>query len=148
MGNHNPGDVNLKKIWVKLWPDSMTTDNIHYSDVIMSAMASQITGVSSVCSYVCSSADQRKHQSSASLAFVRGNHRLPANSRQRDNNAENVSIWWRHHVNTTIPTCVRFSWDVLYSRNPSHHHGLSEIRTWISNHTHDSMWDVFNPFTS
>ena len=38
----------------------------------MSAMASQITGVSIVYSTVCSGADQRKHQSSASLAFVRG----------------------------------------------------------------------------
>ena len=48
---------------------------IHYSDVIMSTMASQITGVSIVCSAVCSGAHQRKHQSSASLAFVRGIHR-------------------------------------------------------------------------
>ena len=36
------------------------------------AMASQITGVSIVCSPVCSGANQRKHQSSASLTFVRG----------------------------------------------------------------------------
>ena len=43
----------------------------YYSDVIMGAMASQITGVSIVCLTVCSGADQRKHQSSASLAFVR-----------------------------------------------------------------------------
>ena len=35
----------------------------HYSDVIMSAIGSQITGVSIVCSTVCSSADQRKHKS-------------------------------------------------------------------------------------
>ena len=41
----------------------------------MSAMASQITGVLSVSSTVCSGTDQRKHQSSASLAFVRGIHR-------------------------------------------------------------------------
>ena len=52
----------------------------HYSDVIMSAMASQITGVWMVCSTVCSGADQRKHQSSASLVFVRGIHRWPLNS--------------------------------------------------------------------
>ena len=52
----------------------------HYSDVIMSAMGSQITGVSIVYSIVCSIADQRKHQSSASLAFVRGIHRWPVNS--------------------------------------------------------------------
>ena len=48
----------------------------HYSDVIMSATASQITGVS----IVCSGTDRRKHQSSASLAFVRGIHRPPVNS--------------------------------------------------------------------
>ena len=45
---------------------------LHYSDVMMRAMASQITGVPIVCSTVCSCADQRKHQSSAPLAFVRG----------------------------------------------------------------------------
>ena len=50
---------------------------IHYKDVIMRAMASQITGVSIVCSIVCSGADQRKHQSPTSLAFVRGIHRQP-----------------------------------------------------------------------
>ena len=48
---------------------------IHYNDVIMSALASQFTSGSIVCSTVGSGADQRKHQSSASLAFVRGIHR-------------------------------------------------------------------------
>ena len=51
-----------------------------YSGVIMGVMASQITGVSIFCSTVCSGGDQRKHQSSASLAFVRGIHRWPVNS--------------------------------------------------------------------
>ena len=53
--------------------------NIH-SDVIMSPRVSQITGVSMVCSTVCSGADHRKHQSSPSLAFMRGIHRWPVNS--------------------------------------------------------------------
>ena len=52
----------------------------HYSDVIISAMAYQITGVLILCLTVCSGADQRKHQSSASLAFVRGIHRSPVDS--------------------------------------------------------------------
>ena len=52
----------------------------HYNDVIMSAMASQITSVMIAYSTVCSGADQRKHQSPASLAFVRGIHRWPVNS--------------------------------------------------------------------
>ena len=53
---------------------------IHYNDVIMSAMASQITNLTIVYSSVYSGADRRKHQSSASLAFVRGIHRWPVNS--------------------------------------------------------------------
>ena len=59
----------------------------------MSAMASQITSLTIVYSTVYSDADQRKHQSSASLAtLVTGE--FPA---QMASNAENVSIWWRHH---------------------------------------------------
>ena len=46
----------------------------------MSMMASQITSLTVVCWIVYTSADQRKHQSSASLAFVRGIHRGPVNS--------------------------------------------------------------------
>ena len=52
----------------------------HYSDVIISTMASEITSPTIVYSTVYSGADQRKHQSSASLAFVRGIHRRPGNS--------------------------------------------------------------------
>ena len=40
-------------------------------DVMMSAMASQITGVSDVYSTICSAEDQRRHQSSDSLASDR-----------------------------------------------------------------------------
>ena len=67
----------------------------HYSDAIMSMMPFQITDILIVCSTVCSGADQRKHQNSASLAFVRGIHQwIPS---QRAGNTENVSIWWCHH---------------------------------------------------
>ena len=52
----------------------------HYSDVIMGAVPSQITSLAIVYSTVYTVADQRKHQSSASLAFVRGIHRWPVNS--------------------------------------------------------------------
>ena len=53
---------------------------VNHIDVIMGAMASQITSLAIVYSTVYSGADQRKHQSSASLAFVRGIHRWPVNS--------------------------------------------------------------------
>ena len=52
----------------------------HYSNVIMGAIASQITSLPSVHLTVDSGADQRKYQSSASLAFVREIHRWPVNS--------------------------------------------------------------------
>ena len=64
----------------------------HYSDVVMSAMASQITGVSIVCSTACLGAVQRKHQSPASLTFVResaGDRWIPLT---KASCAENVSI--------------------------------------------------------
>ena len=48
---------------------------IQINDVMMSAMASRITSLTVVCSIVYSGTDQRKHQSSASLAFVWVNHR-------------------------------------------------------------------------
>ena len=47
----------------------------HYSDVIMITVASQITSLTIVYSIVYLDADQRKHQSSASLAIVREIHR-------------------------------------------------------------------------
>ena len=46
----------------------------------MGSMASQITSLTIVYYRVYSGADQIKHQSSASLAFVRGIHRWPVNS--------------------------------------------------------------------
>ena len=44
----------------------------HYNDVIMNTMASQTTSLTIVYSTVYSGVDEKKHQSSASLAFVRG----------------------------------------------------------------------------
>ena len=49
--------------------------NKHCNDVIMSAMASQITSLTIVYSTVYSRCRSKKHESSASLAFVRGIHR-------------------------------------------------------------------------
>ena len=46
----------------------------------MGAIASQITSLAIVYSTVYSGADQRKHQSSASLAFAWGIHQWPVNS--------------------------------------------------------------------
>ena len=63
-----------------LSPCPVNPRGCHYCDVIMGAIASQITSLTIVYSTVYSGSVERKHQSSASLAFVRGIHRWPANS--------------------------------------------------------------------
>ena len=68
---------------------------LHYIDVIMTTMASQITSLTVVYSTVYSDANQRKHQNSASLAFVWGSHRdrgIPRTKGQW----RGISIRWRH----------------------------------------------------
>ena len=57
---------------------------IHYNDVIMGTKAYEVTSLTIVYSSVYSGADERKHQSSASLAFVRGIHRWPVNSSHKE----------------------------------------------------------------
>ena len=65
----------------------------------MTTMTSEITSLTGVYSTVYSHADQIKHQSSASLAFVCGEFTGTGEfPEQRASYAENVSIWRRHHV--------------------------------------------------
>ena len=72
----------------------------------MAAMASQITSLIIVYSTVYSGADQRKHQSSVSLAICAGNSLVPGEfPAQMASNAKDVSIWWRHHV-TSSQICI------------------------------------------
>ena len=56
---------------------------LHYNDVTLGAIASQITSLTIVYSTIYSDANQRKHQSSALLAFARGIHRGPVNSQHK-----------------------------------------------------------------
>ena len=79
-------------------------ESIHYNGVIMDNMASQITSLTIVYSTVYPGADQRKHQSSASLAFVRRIQRWPVNSPHKwpvtqkmfsfDDVIMCTKIWW------------------------------------------------------
>ena len=93
--------------------DPLVTIGPHYCDVIMRAMASQITDVSIMCSTVCWGAGQRKHQSSASLAFVGG---IPS---QRASNVEKESIWWRYH--STFSMAKRNKDDVMKWKRLMHY---------------------------
>ena len=89
----------------------------HYSDVIMGAIASQTTDLTIVYSIVYWDADQRKHQSSASLAFVRGIHRGPVNSPHKwPVTRKMFPFWWRHHGSqgqiSDIPSCAILIFDI------------------------------------
>ena len=76
----------------------------------MSAMASQITGVSIVCSTVNTGADKKKTPKLHVTGLCDGNSpvtgEFPA---QRTSNAENVSILWRHHGETHVRRCAKYN---------------------------------------
>ena len=74
-----------------------------YNHFITVTSQSQITGIWTVCTVVCSGAHQRKHQGYALLALVRRIQLWRGFSSQRASNAENVSNWWRHHIGQWRP---------------------------------------------
>ena len=79
-------------------PGTFIPVKYHYNDVIMSAVASQITSLTIVYPTVYSGADQRENQISALLALCAGNSPVTGEfPTQRASNAENASIWRRHH---------------------------------------------------
>ena len=75
---HNILHITMHRKYHLFW--YATNHHNHYSDVIMSTMTSQISSLTIVYLSFYSNTDQRKHQSSASLAFVWGIHRSPVNS--------------------------------------------------------------------
>ena len=91
---------------------------VHYGDVIMSAMASQITSLTIVYSTVYSGADQRKHIKLRITGLCEGKSPVTGEfPTKRVSNAENVSIWWRHHE--TAPETmwtVAFAWDQFHKQ--------------------------------
>ena len=120
----------------------------HYVDVIMGVMASQITSLAIVYSTVYWGANQRKHQSSASLAFVRGNHRGPVNSPHKGPVTRKMfhlmtSSWQKKHK------CL--NWRTKHS---CYGNNASPWRKWLSDTIiglHDFLgpllltWFNFNP---
>ena len=93
---------------------------LHYIDVIMTTIASQITSLTVVYSTVYSDADQRRHQSSASLAFVWGIHRdrwIPRTKGQLRRNCFHLmtSSWEVVRFRLVYPCCMskRIAWIVV-----------------------------------
>ena len=105
------------------WPMS------HDNDVITTTMASQITSLTVVYSTVYSDADQRKYQSSASLAFVQGIHRGPVNSPHK------WPVTRKMFAFDDVIMCFQTAW-----------HNLVVLHSWVingiyrSNHSNGGHW--------
>ena len=70
----------------------------HYNDIIMNAMASQITSLTIVYSTIYSRHRSKKTSKLCVTGLCEGNSPVTSEfPAQRASNAENVSIWWRHH---------------------------------------------------
>ena len=105
--------------------------NIHYNDVIMGPMAFQITSLTIIYSAVYSGTDQRKHQSSASLAFVRRIHRSPVNS---------------PHKGSVMQKILQFD-DVIMCMNNCQvdHQDSTVVKFWVSLHIRDFKYGFCKP---
>ena len=129
------------RIWNKIAKDFVLIHDFihhrqgktHYNDVIMSAMASQITSLMIVFSTIYSVPDQRKHQSSASLAIVRGTHRLSMNSPHTGPVTpkmfplDDVTMRYKYHNVTTAWVCHWHSQNMIYSSPNTCAHNTFEI---------------------
>ena len=108
----------------------------------MSAMAYQITSLATVYPIVYSGTDQRKHQSSASLAFVWGIHRSPVNSLHKGQwcgkcfHLVMSSCFSNTHRHPIVPpvwkTIIKIAWvrDVLQFWHKGKHWILNSQKTW------------------
>ena len=95
----------------------------HYNDVIMTTIAYQITSLTVVYSTVYSDANQRKHQSSTSLAFVWGIHRdrwIPRTKGQLRGKC--------FHLMTSSWNAVRFRYNVVLEYPPKKLPNRSPVR--------------------
>ena len=106
--------------WASTW---------HYSDVIMSTMASQITS--------CRLFTQPFMQAPVKVNIKASRHwplwgefTIPA---QRTSNAENVSIWWRHHGPARSEQCACFLGCIVY-------HDKKEVSRAGTSHRYYGMW--------
>ena len=146
----------------------------HYNDVIMTTIASQITSLAFVYSTVYSDADQRKHQSSASLAFVWGIHRdrwIPrtkgqlrgkcfhlmtsswkrriSRSWQDDKSRFHVNFWSisRNYHEKYSVNITNFRLKMIAFINSSAKRDNFGITTGIANHDFVSIFGRFHVFT-
>ena len=97
---------------------------VHYNDVIMGAIASKITSLTSV---ELNGLFRRRAKKTSKLRVTGlcagnspGTGEFPA---QRASNAENVFIWWRHHARSSLRATMRQRWvttPACHYRPPNH----------------------------
>ena len=113
----------------------------HYNDVIMRMMASQNTSLAIVSSTVYSGADKKKSKLPVT-GLCEGNSPVTGEFPvRRASNAENVSIWWRHHAYCchTLQFCQSnftsvgqaYKNDKPYLFLPNYHHNHVVGSWWI-----------------
>ena len=115
----------------------------HYSDVIMGAMASQITSLTIVYSTFYSGADWRKHHSSTSLAFVRGIHHWPGTGEFPAQMASNAEMFPLDDVIMSWAGCC-FWLSLIYDLSQTFKHGLSRVnsRLTLRQKQHPNLGDM------
>ena len=123
-------------------------------------MASQITSLMIVSSTIYSGADQRKHQSSASLVFVRGIHRWPGNSQHKRPVTrkmfpfDDVIVYrtdfttrlWAHISNIVEKWSYSYAWPLFTKKTPSYKYRNPHFKpktVWRPPHVYNG-----NPYTN
>ena len=137
-------------LWVSVWMLYKTIQDIiycnalrtrklhriHYNDVIMSTIASQITSLTIVYSSVYSGS--KKTSKCRVTGLCAGNS--PGTVKQRASNAENVSIWWRHHVNL-LPCSIGY-YRCEAANPPMTNHRLVDLLTSLEHCFCHWPWDM------
>ena len=118
----------------------------HYSNVIKSALASQITGVWSCCLAVCLDKRQIKHQSPRYWPFVRGIHRWPVAFPHNgpatrkpfpfdDVSMEMIEMKIHFYVSSNKYSAIEKGW-----LSAAHFTNTDYVPAWISNNIRFKVW--------
>ena len=109
-------DDNLPVYVIPLWVPVVKSS--HYNDVIIGAIASQITSLTIVYSTVYSGAEQKKTSKLRVTGLCAGHSPQAGEfSAQKASNALNVSIWWNHHIISTIGSAVPGGWHLYIEKS-------------------------------
>ena len=116
----------------------------HYNDVKMSVMASQITSLAIVYSTVYSGTDERKHQRTASLAFVRGIQQWPVNSPHKSSVTQKKFLF--DHVIMSALYCYLNDYRLIISWTYRRHIWMKSLSKFGHFRFREFNWKCRRPF--